>query len=154
MSDKRKPDGYAYRYADNCIRFSGGQTINGGYPIETIPYYFGPSVDDLVNEARAGALLAVAGHRPYKFEKGKLFCKCGAVLKEPDSTLSEEEAHHQHVLSLTTEASQRAIETGPLLLRYCSVCNQRRYYNCEMCFQRAVDLQVAEARLGGSGMVE
>lgn len=37
---ERQPDGYAYRYPDGCIRFSGGREINGSDPVESIPYYF------------------------------------------------------------------------------------------------------------------
>jgi len=36
----RKPDGYAYRYHD-CIRFNQGQMVNGGKPIEAIPFFYG-----------------------------------------------------------------------------------------------------------------
>lgn len=36
---ERKPDGYAFRYHD-CIRFNGGERVNGGYPQGSIPYYF------------------------------------------------------------------------------------------------------------------
>lgn len=37
---ERQPDGYAYRYPDGYIRFSGGREVNGSDPVETIPYYF------------------------------------------------------------------------------------------------------------------
>lgn len=42
----RQPDGYAYRYQDGAyngtvIRFNNGNEVNGGKPIEAIPYYFG-----------------------------------------------------------------------------------------------------------------
>lgn len=40
----KEPDGYAYKYPDNVIRFSHGQAINGNGPIEVIPYYFGKPV--------------------------------------------------------------------------------------------------------------
>lgn len=39
--EQRKPDGYAFRYPDGFIRFSGGTRYNGDEPTETIPYYFG-----------------------------------------------------------------------------------------------------------------
>lgn len=37
-----KPDGYAYRYADGFLRFNQGAPVNGGKPIEAIPFYFAP----------------------------------------------------------------------------------------------------------------
>ncbi len=46
-SHRRKPDGYAYRYHSNSlsggtvIRFSNGEDINGGQPIEAIPFFYG-----------------------------------------------------------------------------------------------------------------
>lgn len=33
--------GYAYRYGDGILRFNGGRTVNGGNPIEAIPYFLG-----------------------------------------------------------------------------------------------------------------
>jgi hypothetical protein len=44
VTEARKPDGYAYRYETydgQVIRFNGGIEVNGGKPIEAIPYYFG-----------------------------------------------------------------------------------------------------------------
>lgn len=43
----RTPDGYAYRYHD-CIRFNGGEQVNGNMPKESIPYYFQKSGAKLV----------------------------------------------------------------------------------------------------------
>lgn len=37
-----EPDGYAYRYADGFLRFNQGAPVNGGKPIEAIPFYFAP----------------------------------------------------------------------------------------------------------------
>ena len=46
------PSGYAYRYAD-CIRFNHGESVNGGKPIEAIPYYFTPPAQSIfLSEAR------------------------------------------------------------------------------------------------------
>jgi hypothetical protein len=45
--DTRAPDGYAYRYhstslsGGTVIRFSNGEEINGGRPIEAIPFFYG-----------------------------------------------------------------------------------------------------------------
>jgi hypothetical protein len=40
------PSGYAYRYRSpfggTCIRFNGGEEVNGGRPIEPVPYWFAP----------------------------------------------------------------------------------------------------------------
>jgi hypothetical protein len=40
------PNGYAYRYRSpfggTCIRFNGGEQVNGGRPIEAVPYWFAP----------------------------------------------------------------------------------------------------------------
>jgi hypothetical protein len=40
------PSGYAYRYRSpfggTCIRFNGGEEVNGGRPIEAVPYWFAP----------------------------------------------------------------------------------------------------------------
>ena len=40
QSQMPEPSGYAYRYADG-IRFNEGQMVNGGKPIEAIPYFLG-----------------------------------------------------------------------------------------------------------------
>lgn len=42
--EQPKPNGYAYRYSD-CIRFNGGNTVNGELPIEALPYWFAPPAD-------------------------------------------------------------------------------------------------------------
>lgn len=39
-----KPDGFAYRYADNALRFNHGERVNGCDPMEAIPYYLGEPV--------------------------------------------------------------------------------------------------------------
>ena len=50
----RQPDGYAYRYGDGCIRFNHGQQVNGGDPIEVIPYFFAhPSTHAEPSDERA-----------------------------------------------------------------------------------------------------
>lgn len=36
-----QPHGYAYRYRDG-IRFNGGNRVNGGLPVEVLPYWFAP----------------------------------------------------------------------------------------------------------------
>jgi hypothetical protein len=59
------PSGYAYRYhspfGDTCIRFNGGEEVNGGRPIEAVPYWFAPSSAPAAppaSEAPAEALAA------------------------------------------------------------------------------------------------
>lgn len=53
--DARPPDGYAYRYSycgGSVIRFNGGEEINGGKPVEVIPYWLGrPSDVDTRHQA-------------------------------------------------------------------------------------------------------
>ena len=40
--ERRAPDGFAYRYPDNAIRFNHGQTVNGCDPIAQMPFWFEP----------------------------------------------------------------------------------------------------------------
>jgi hypothetical protein len=48
-----KPDGFAYRYADNALRFNHGETVNGCDPMEALPYYLGePVVKGIPEEPR------------------------------------------------------------------------------------------------------
>lgn len=42
-------DGYAYRYGDGFIRFNHGSCVNGGDPIESIPYFLKPTVEKLLS---------------------------------------------------------------------------------------------------------
>ena len=35
-----EPSGYAYRYADGVLRLNDGSQLNGGWPVEAVPYWF------------------------------------------------------------------------------------------------------------------
>ena len=37
-----EPSGYAYRYADNVLRFNDGGWLSGWPPVEAVPYWFAP----------------------------------------------------------------------------------------------------------------
>ena len=37
-----EPSGYAYRYADGVLRLNDGSQLNGGWPVEAVPYWFAP----------------------------------------------------------------------------------------------------------------
>jgi hypothetical protein len=45
------PSGYAYRYPDGLIRFTGGRSVNGANPTEAIPYWFGAPPAHLYRDA-------------------------------------------------------------------------------------------------------
>jgi hypothetical protein len=51
MDSKLKPAGYLYRYADGTLRLNGAPH-NGSGPIESVPYYIGPQIQELRESLR------------------------------------------------------------------------------------------------------
>ena len=41
-AEPTKPSGYAYRHADGALWFNNGCSVNGGLPVEVVPYWFAP----------------------------------------------------------------------------------------------------------------
>jgi len=41
-AEQPEPSGYAYRYADGVLRLNDGSQLNGGWPVEAVPYWFAP----------------------------------------------------------------------------------------------------------------
>jgi hypothetical protein len=42
VKEQRPPDGFAYKYPDNAIRFNHGEMVNGCDPVKQMPYWFEP----------------------------------------------------------------------------------------------------------------
>lgn len=56
-----EPDGYAYRYADGFLRFNQGAPVNGGKPVEAIPFYFAPQLAQPAPQRERGGRMKAFG---------------------------------------------------------------------------------------------
>ncbi len=90
----QKPDGYAYRYPDGCVRFNRGQHVNGCRPTEAIPYYFGRPEAIIYPQERMMLVEPVQNCTRASPHICRVNGPCNGWPKEKESDRAEASEHH------------------------------------------------------------